>query len=144
MFHRIRFAMIAFLGALLLAAAPTRADDKPWCAYCEAVKHVAAGVHCDKDKAGAKCESCAALSKRITEAATCHDCDEKTKKACKECAEFTLEEGCKSCAEKKAVVDESYCCSKCDDDDKTCAKCDEFRKQIVAIKCKECAAGKKS
>jgi hypothetical protein len=145
MLHRIRLAMIALLGIVLLAAAPAaRADDKPWCAYCEAVKHVAASVHCDHDKAGAQCEKCAALSKRITDAATCHDCDEKTKKVCKECAEFKLEDGCKSCAEKKAVVDECYCCAKCDEADKTCPKCDEFRKEVMAIPCKECAAKKKA
>ena len=84
------------------------------------------------------CEKCSALSKRITEAATCHDCDPTAKKACKECAEYELPAGCKGCAEKTAVIEEAYCSTKCDEADKACEKCEEFRKQIAAIECKDC------
>jgi len=144
---RIKLALVALVaafGLMLMFTSRATADDKK-CEGCAVAKKVVESMRCDKCKKDDK--ACAECQKHIKAL------EEKMAKCCKDgecpvCKEIASAK-CKECAAKKAIIEHTYCCDKCqaagEEKAANCKKCKEQRDAIAACfaKCPVCDKDKK-
>jgi hypothetical protein len=109
---RIKLALVALVaafGLMLVVTAKATADDKK-CDSCVTVKKVIESMRCEKCKGQDKaCDKCLkdqkALEDKFSKCCKDKECD-----VCK-----TIEAAkCHECAAKKAIIEHTFCCAKCE------------------------------
>jgi hypothetical protein len=120
-----------------------KADDKK-CESCTVVKEVVESMRnakCDKCTKEKACSFCDGEHKKLEAKLACKD--DKGGVACEKCVAVLKDapNGCKHCAAAKWIVNQQWCCAKCEKAGNVCDKCEKARAEMTAMmpKCEKCS-----